>query len=139
MTTDSSNGFFSPITDERWDDFTTGRYDNYIIKDTLRSFSVYSDNGNLNLTFYGHDFLNETSVLVRPNNNIMKKNSSFQWFHYAIIGKHNGFVVFTNNTLIKNMTQLGFDPEFVTINDISSKLHICKTVICAGMVKFIHK
>jgi hypothetical protein len=37
------------------------------------------------------------------------------------------------------MTQLGFDPEFVTINDISSKLHICKTVICAGMVKFIHK
>jgi hypothetical protein len=31
---------------------------------------VYSDNGNLNLTFYGHDFLNETSVLVRPNNNV---------------------------------------------------------------------
>jgi hypothetical protein len=33
------------------------------------------------------------------------------------------------------MAQLGFDPKFVKINNINSKLHVCKTIISTGCPK----
>jgi hypothetical protein len=64
----SRNSFHGPVTDKRWQNFTT-TIGGFIIKNT-QCFSTYSNNNNINLTFTSKDkTIQRTITLGQDDNN----------------------------------------------------------------------
>jgi hypothetical protein len=135
----SRNSFHAPVTDKRWQNFTTTIRDGFIIKST-QCFSTYSDNNNINLTLTSKDkTIQRTITLGQDDNNVEKKNFPFRWFHYAILAKNNNLKILIDN--ITENIKIDFVPDAVVIhnNNLNNlKFHNCKNLFIMFVVVNVH-
>jgi hypothetical protein len=132
----SRNSFHGPVTDKRWQNFTTTIRDGFIIKST-QCFSTYSDNNNINLTLTSKNKkIRRTIALGQDDNNVEKKNFPFQWFHYAILAKNNNLKILIDNITVN--IKIDFVPHAVAIHKNNLKFHNCKNLFILFVMVNVH-
>jgi hypothetical protein len=135
----SKNSFHGPVADRRWQNFTTTALTVFIINNThTQCFSTYSDNSNLNLTFFTEELEHQTTINVgHDDDDVEQKNFPFQWFQYAITAKSNHFNISIDN--ITENIKIDFVPYAIAINNNNNlKFHNCKNLFIMFVTVNLH-